>query len=94
MKMQSARSNSIVAIHLLMVVKDWNYWASGSGKSTLINLLSGFLLPTEETSQLAINGQTIPHFLQKDWQKQILYIPQAPYIFQDTLANNIRFLYT
>ena len=30
-------------------------------------------------------------FLQKDWQKQILYIPQAPYIFQDTLANNIRF---
>ncbi len=52
--------------------------ASGSGKSTLINLLSGFLLPTEETSQLAINGQTIPHFLQKDWQKQILYIPQAP----------------
>ncbi|NSS17900.1 ATP-binding cassette domain-containing protein, partial [Enterococcus faecalis] len=65
--------------------------ASGSGKSTLINLLSGFLLPTEETSQLAINGQTIPHFLQKDWQKQILYIPQAPYIFQDTLANNIRF---
>ncbi|MGC3593200.1 ATP-binding cassette domain-containing protein, partial [Enterococcus faecalis] len=25
------------------------------------------------------------------WQKQILYIRQAPYIFQVTLANNIRF---
>ena len=31
------------------------------------------------------------HIFTKDWQKQILYIPQAPYIFQDTLANNIRF---
>ena len=47
-------------------------------------------MPTEETSQLAINGQTIPHFY-KRLAKQILYIPQAPYIFQDTLANNIRF---
>lgn len=39
---------------------------------------------------MAINGQTIPHFY-KRLAKQILYIPQAPYIFQDTLANNIRF---
>lgn len=26
-----------------------------------------------------------------DWQKQILYIPQTPYIFADTLKNNIAF---
>lgn len=65
--------------------------ASGSGKSTLINLLSGFLLPDVAETKLTINEATIPHFLQKDWQKQTLYIPQAPYIFQDTLANNIRF---
>jgi len=65
--------------------------ASGSGKSTLINLLSGFLLPDAASITLRINQQTIPHFRQNDWQKQVLYIPQAPYIFQDTLANNIRF---
>ncbi|OJG55386.1 thiol reductant ABC exporter, CydD subunit [Enterococcus haemoperoxidus] len=65
--------------------------ASGSGKSTLINVLSGFLAPDAETTKIEVDGQSIPHFLQKDWQKQVLYIPQSPYIFQDTLANNVRF---
>lgn len=65
--------------------------ASGSGKSTLINVLSGFLEPNVEITNIEVDGQTIPHFLQKEWQKQVLYIPQSPYIFQDTLANNIRF---
>lgn len=65
--------------------------ASGSGKSTLINVLSGFLEPTEPTTTIDIDQQKIDHFLQKDWQKQVLYIPQSPYIFQDTLANNVRF---
>ncbi|MGX7149310.1 thiol reductant ABC exporter subunit CydD [Enterococcus ureasiticus] len=65
--------------------------ASGSGKSTLINVLSGFLEPDAETTKIEVDGQVIPHFLQREWQKQVLYIPQAPYIFQDTLANNVRF---
>ena len=65
--------------------------ASGSGKSTLINVLSGFLEPTKDAVAIQIDEQSIPHFLQKEWQKQIIYIPQSPYIFQETLANNIRF---
>ncbi|MBP2099452.1 thiol reductant ABC exporter subunit CydD [Enterococcus rivorum] len=65
--------------------------ASGSGKSTLINLLSGFLAPTSEETKIEINQEKMPHFSQKDWQKQVIYIPQSPYLFQDTLANNIRF---
>lgn len=64
--------------------------ASGSGKSTLIHLLSGFLTP-DNVEKLEINGQELPHFSQKSWQKQINYIPQAPYLFQATLADNIRF---
>ncbi|GGC87252.1 thiol reductant ABC exporter subunit CydD [Enterococcus wangshanyuanii] len=64
--------------------------ASGSGKSTLINVLSGFLAPDVDTI-IEVDGQAIPHFLQKEWQKQVVYIPQTPYIFQDTLANNVRF---
>ena len=49
------------------------------------------LLPTEETSQPAINGQTIPHFFyKKTGQNQTLYSAHHD-IFQDTLANNIRF---
>ncbi|ALS37418.1 ATP-binding cassette subfamily C protein CydD [Enterococcus rotai] len=65
--------------------------ASGSGKSTLINVLSGFLEPDAEITTIDVDGQKLPHFLQKEWQKQVLYIPQSPYIFQDTLANNVRF---
>lgn len=65
--------------------------ASGSGKSTLINVLSGFLEPDAKTTKIKVDGQSISHFLQKEWQKQVLYIPQSPYIFQDTLANNVRF---
>ena len=38
-----------------------------------------------------IDGQTIPHFAQKDWQKQFFYMPQHPYIFHETLRDNITF---
>ncbi|KRL38204.1 thiol reductant ABC exporter subunit CydD [Liquorilactobacillus uvarum] len=62
---------------------------SGAGKSTLINLLSGFLKP--QAGQISVNGIEISSFSQHDWQKQIIYIPQNPYIFRATLRDNITF---
>lgn len=62
---------------------------SGSGKSTLINALSGF--QSLEKGSLFLNDQQIPSFSQKDWQKQLLYIPQTPYVFQLSLRENIAF---
>lgn len=62
---------------------------SGSGKSTLLNIISGFLLPTG--GQINVANQAIPHLAQVDWQKQFLYMPQHPYIFHDTLRENITF---
>lgn len=62
---------------------------SGAGKTTLINLLSGFLTPTK--GQIEIQGHTVESLNIADWQKQLLYIPQNPYIFADTLKNNIAF---
>ena len=62
---------------------------SGAGKTTLINLLGGFLQPTAGT--IKIQGQTVKALNIEDWQKQIIYIPQDPYIFDDTLRNNISF---
>ena len=67
--------------------------ASGSGKSTLINLLSGFLLPTEETSQLAINGQTIPHFYKKTGKTNPLYSASTIY-FPRYFGKQYSLLYT
>ncbi|MCD5001998.1 thiol reductant ABC exporter subunit CydD [Enterococcus saccharolyticus] len=61
---------------------------SGSGKSTFINTLSGFLQPT---GTIQINGESVANFAQKDWQKQMIYIPQNPYVFQMSLRENIAF---
>lgn len=63
--------------------------ASGSGKSTLINALSGFI--ETQTANIQVNGDTISSFNNKDWQKQLYYIPQHPYIFHNTIRNNVAF---
>lgn len=65
--------------------------ASGAGKSTLIDILSGFLTPSSGEFQL--NDQMLTDFAYKDWQSQLTYIPQHPYLFHDTVLNNIRFYY-
>ncbi|KRN32043.1 thiol reductant ABC exporter subunit CydD [Liquorilactobacillus mali] len=62
---------------------------SGSGKSTLINILSGFLNPDEAV--IRFNDKEAASFAQKDWQKQLIYIPQSPYIFKGTLRDNVVF---
>lgn len=64
--------------------------ASGSGKSTLINLIGGFLSP-DDKGRISIDGQSLPHLNQANWQKNFLYIPQNPYLFHATLADNISF---
>lgn len=63
--------------------------ASGAGKSTLIDVLAGFQLPT--AGQILINGQPLSLELLKDWRSQTVAIPQHPYIFSGSIADNIRF---
>ncbi|PHA37587.1 thiol reductant ABC exporter subunit CydD [Bacillus wiedmannii] len=65
---------------------------SGAGKSTLIDVLAGFLTPSG--GNLIINGVKIDGSTRKDWQKNIAYIPQQPYIFPLSLKDNICFYET
>nr|WP_154960508.1 thiol reductant ABC exporter subunit CydD [Paenibacillus xylanexedens] len=63
--------------------------ASGAGKSTLIDVLAGFQLPT--AGQVLVNGQPLSLERLKAWRSQTAAIPQHPYIFSGTIADNIRF---
>lgn len=62
---------------------------SGAGKSTLVNLLGGFAAPTE--GALVVNGEDAGTLGCAAWQKQVVYIPQNPYLFHVTLRENIAF---
>ncbi|MEK0307360.1 ABC transporter ATP-binding protein/permease [Bifidobacterium favimelis] len=62
---------------------------SGAGKSTLMNLLAGFNIM--QTGSVDLDGHRLDHFNAPAWQRHISYIPQNPYIFNGTLADNVRF---
>lgn len=62
---------------------------SGAGKSTLVDILSGFLHPT--AGSLAVNGTALSALTDDAWRSQTAYIPQRPYLFSATLAENVAF---
>ncbi|KUP20782.1 thiol reductant ABC exporter subunit CydD [Paenibacillus sp. DMB5] len=64
---------------------------SGAGKSTMVDILGGFLHPT--SGNLVINGNRVSALTDEAWRRQTAYIPQRPYIFSGTLADNVRFYY-
>lgn len=63
--------------------------ASGAGKTTLLSLLGGFADPT--SGELNVNGWALTGDTKAEWQRHIAYIPQHPYLFSASLADNIRF---
>lgn len=63
--------------------------ASGAGKSTFIDVLGGFLQPSE--GFMAVDGRRLDAPALGEWRKLMAYIPQHPFIFSSTLADNIRF---
>ncbi len=63
--------------------------ATGAGKSTLVQLLPR--LYEVQKGEIRIDGIPIKALTQKSLRDQIAYVPQKPFLFYDTVAENITF---
>jgi ATP-binding cassette subfamily C protein CydD len=61
--------------------------ASGAGKSTLLALLLRFLAPAAGT--IEAGGADIAAMDLPQWRRQIAWVPQQPYLFSGSAADNI-----
>ena len=61
---------------------------SGAGKSTLVNLLVCFLDPHE--GAITVNGVPLSAMPIESWRQYLALVPQQPYLFHDTVRENIR----
>ena len=62
---------------------------SGAGKSTLVNLLLGFIQPSSGQTTLSETARTRTPIPAHRPYEAIAWVPQKPYLFHDTIANNI-----
>ncbi len=61
---------------------------TGGGKSTIVQLLLRFIDPTE--GYITVNGTPLAAFPADGWRDQIAWVPQRPYLFNASVADNIR----
>jgi ATP-binding cassette subfamily C protein CydD len=61
---------------------------SGGGKSTVAHLLLRFI--KADAGNLLINGLPLDRISIRRWRQLVSYIPQAPYLFYGTVAENIK----
>lgn len=61
----------------------------GSGKSTLVNCLNGFYSVPENS--IFIDGIDITQLARKTLRKVVRTVTQDPFLFSDTLKNNVQF---
>jgi len=62
---------------------------SGAGKSSLADVLTGLIEPS--AGQILIDGRPLERADQAAWRAQVGLVPQSPYLFEGTLAENIAF---
>ncbi|MFE5910274.1 thiol reductant ABC exporter subunit CydD [Streptomyces wedmorensis] len=62
---------------------------SGVGKSTLLDVVLGFAVP-EEGGSVRVGGEDLAALDQEAWRSRIAWVPQRPYLFAGTVAENVR----
>ncbi|KES05330.1 ABC transporter [Streptomyces toyocaensis] len=61
---------------------------SGAGKSTLVNVLLGFVRPTE--GRVRIGGADLSGLDLAAWHRRVAWVPQRPHLYAGTIAENVR----
>ena len=62
---------------------------TGSGKSTLLDIVMGLLQPTD--GSMEVDGQTITPTNNRSWQAHIAHVPQAIFLADSSIEENIAF---
>ena len=65
------------------------YGESGAGKSTLVDLIIGIYKP--KSGKILVDGVALTNENLRSWRKKIGYIPQAIYLFDGSVAENVAF---
>ncbi|WP_030905291.1 thiol reductant ABC exporter subunit CydD [Streptomyces sp. NRRL F-5126] len=61
---------------------------SGAGKSTLLDVVLGFVRPSE--GDVRLGGADLASVDLERWRERIAWVPQVPYVFAGTIAENVR----
>jgi ATP-binding cassette subfamily C protein CydD len=61
---------------------------SGGGKTTLVSLLLGFARP--DRGRILVDGTPLQNLDLASWRRVVAWVPQLPYLFQGSVADNIR----
>lgn len=63
--------------------------STGSGKSTMLDLFMGLLVPVE--GEILVDGKLITNEYVQSWKQSIAHVPQAIYLADTSIAENIAF---
>ncbi|MFJ7997092.1 thiol reductant ABC exporter subunit CydD [Streptomyces sp. NPDC096310] len=61
---------------------------SGVGKTTLLHTVLGFAVPDE--GRVRVDGRDLASLDPERWHRTIAWVPQQPYLFAGTIAENVR----
>ena len=62
---------------------------SGAGKTTVADLVAGLMVPT--AGQVSVGGELLSRERLASWRESVALVPQDPFLFNDTIAANLRF---
>ncbi|MBN2146718.1 MAG: thiol reductant ABC exporter subunit CydD [Anaerolineales bacterium] len=77
-----------ITLHLPAGKKTALVGTSGAGKSTIASLMLRFITP--QRGQILVDGRSLGSIPVEEWRKHLAWVPQNPYLFNDTVAANIR----